>query len=298
MKTTTNHTLKKLKGIQRNPEKQWVGDGFHVHSIFSYNDRGRELSPFLLLDYAAPSEFTPTEKRRGVGAHPHKGFETVTVVYDGEVEHRDSTGGGGVISKGDVQWMTAGKGIVHEEFHSENFARTGGPFEMVQLWVNLRAKDKSAHPRYQTLKNDSIPVIELPENAGHLRVIAGSHGDVKGPAETFTPINLYDVKLNANKKLSLELPAGHTAAFLVLKGEVKIADKSLVTADIAILSSEETGLELEAVSEASLLFLGGEPIDEPIYGYGPFVMNDRSEIEQAFEDYQCGRMGELLPREG
>lgn len=272
----------------------WVGNGFPVRSVFDYNGLGRELSPFLLLDYAAPHPFTPGHEKRGVGAHPHKGFETVTVAYQGELEHRDSSGGGGKIGAGDVQWMTAGNGIVHEEFHSSDFTREGGILQMVQLWVNLRAKDKSAEPGYQTLFRAQIPNVELPGGAGSLRVIAGEYGDSKGAAKTFTPINLWDVSLRAGKSVELPLPDGHTTTFLVLSGEVTAnSERDAVEGDLAIFERSGDGITVKAKTDARLLVMDGEPIAEPIVGQGPFVMNSRAEIQQAFEDYQLGRMGEL-----
>ena len=276
----------------------WVGNGFPVRSVFDYNGLGRELSPFLLLDYAAPHEFPAGSERRGVGGHPHKGFETVTVAYQGELEHRDSTGSGGKIGAGDVQWMTAGKGIVHEEFHSQEFTRKGGTLQMVQLWVNLRAKDKSAPPGYQTLLNGQIPSVAVPQDAGAVRVIAGDYAGRKGAAKTFTPINLWDVTLRAGKSVELPLPDGHTTTFLVLSGEVAVNGETegRTTAregDLAIFARAGEGISLTAKSDARLLVMGGEPIAEPIVGHGPFVMNSRAEIQQAFEDYQLGKMGEL-----
>jgi len=272
----------------------WVGNGFPVRSVFDYNGLGRELSPFLLLDYAAPYEFPPGNEKRGVGGHPHKGFETVTVAYQGEVEHRDSSGGGGKIAAGDVQWMTAGKGIVHEEFHSQDFARKGGPFQMVQLWVNLRAKDKSAKAGYQTLLKAQIPNITLPQEAGTVRVIAGDYNGRKGAAKTFTPINLWDVNLRAGRSAELPLPDGHTTTFLVLSGEVLVNGESKAgEGDLAIFERTGNGITVNAKTDAKLLVMGGEPFDEPVVGHGPFVMNSRAEIQQAFEEYQLGRMGEL-----
>lgn len=276
----------------------WVGNGFPVRSVFDYNGLGRELSPFLLLDYAAPHEFPAGSERRGVGGHPHKGFETVTVAYQGELAHRDSTGSGGKIGAGDVQWMTAGKGIVHEEFHSQEFTRKGGTLQMVQLWVNLRAKDKSAPPGYQTLLNGQIPSVALPQDAGTVRVIAGGYAGRKGAAKTFTPINLWDVTLRAGKSVELPLPDGHTTTFLVLSGEVAVNGetedrKTAREGDLAIFARAGEGISLTAKSDARLLVMGGEPIAEPIVGHGPFVMNSRAEIQQAFEDYQLGKMGEL-----
>src|SRR5262245_5221776 len=220
--TTNEATMKELLRIHQSSGMHWVGNGFPVRSVFDYNGLGRELSPFLLLDYAAPYDFAPGPERRGVGGHPHKGFETVTVAYQGELEHRDSSGGGGKIGAGDVQWMTAGKGIVHEEFHSTDFARKGGPLEMVQLWVNLPAKNKSADAGYQTLLKAQIPNVSLPNEAGKVRVIAGEYAGHKGPAKTFTPINLWDVELRAGKSAELPLPDGHTTTFLVLSGKVVV----------------------------------------------------------------------------
>jgi redox-sensitive bicupin YhaK (pirin superfamily) len=272
----------------------WVGNGFPVRSVFDYNGLGRELSPFLLLDYAAPYEFPAGTERRGVGGHPHKGFETVTVAYQGELEHRDSTGGGGKIGAGDVQWMTAGNGIVHEEFHSQDFTRKGGTLQMVQLWVNLRAKDKSAPPRYQTLLKAQIPNVTLPEDAGTVRVIAGDYAGRKGAAKTFTPINLWDVTLRAGKRAELPLPDGHTTTLLVLSGEVTLnGERDGGEGDLAIFARAGDGIAVKAKTDARLLVMGGEPIAEPVVGHGPFVMNSRAEIQQAFEDYQLGRMGEL-----
>ena len=273
----------------------WVGNGFPVRSVFDYNGLARELSPFLLLDYAAPYEFPPGNEKRGVGGHPHKGFETVTVAYQGELEHRDSSGGGGKIGAGDVQWMTAGNGIVHEEFHSQEFARTGGTFQMVQLWVNLRAKDKSAKAGYQTLLKAQIPNVELPQDAGTVRVIAGEYGGRKGTAKTFTPINLWDVKLRAGKSAELPLPDGHTSTFLVLSGQVTVnGERDAGESDLAIFDrAGDGGISVKAKTDAKLLVMDGEPFAEPVVGHGPFVMNSRAEIQQAFEDYQLGRMGEI-----
>jgi redox-sensitive bicupin YhaK (pirin superfamily) len=286
--------MKKLQRIHQSSGMHWVGNGFPVRSVFDYNGLGRELSPFLLLDYAAPYEFPPGNERRGVGGHPHKGFETVTVAYQGELEHRDSSGGGGKIGAGDVQWMTAGSGIVHEEFHSQEFARKGGTLQMAQLWVNLRAKDKSAKAGYQTLLKPQIPAVDLPDGAGTVRVIAGEYGGRKGPAKTFTPINLWDVNLKSGKEAQLPLPDGHTTTFLVLSGEVTVnGERDAGEGDLAIFHRAGEGVSVKAKTDARLLVMDGEPIAEPIVGQGPFVMNSRAEIQQAFEEYQLGHMGEL-----
>src|SRR5881296_1904234 len=286
--------MKKLLRIHQSSGMHWVGNGFPVRSVFDYNGLGRELSPFLLLDYAAPYQFPPGDEKRGVGGHPHKGFETVTIAYQGEIEHRDSSGGGGKIGAGDVQWMTAGNGIVHEEFQSQDFTRKGGTQQMVQLWVNLRAKDKSAKPGYQTLLKAQIPVVSLPEDAGTLRVIAGEYAGHKGPAKTFTPINLWDVNLRAGKSAELPVPDGHTTTFLVLSGEVTAnGEHEAGEGALAIFARTGNGITMKAKKDAKLLVMSGEPIDEPIVGHGPFVMNSRAEIQKAFEDFQLGRMGEI-----
>lgn len=280
--------MKKLLRIHQSSGTHWVGNGFPVRSVFDYNGLGRELSPFLLLDYAAPYQFPPGNEKRGVGGHSHKGFETVTVAYQGELEHRDSSGGGGKIGAGDVQWMTAGNGVVHEEFHSPEFTRKGGTLQMVQLWVNLRAKDKSAKPNHQTLLKAQIPNVPLPQDSGTVRVIAGEYGGKQGPAKTFTPINLWDVTLKAGKSADLPLPNGHTRTFLVLNGE-----REATVGDLVIFERAGDGITVKAGTDAKLLVMVGEPFAEPVVGHGPFVMNSRAEIQQAFEDYQMGRMGEL-----
>ena len=286
--------MKKPLRIHQSSSTHWVGNGFPVRSVFDYNGLGRELSPFLLLDYAEPYPFPPGNEKRGVGGHPHKGFETVTVAYQGELEHRDSSGGGGKIGAGDVQWMTAGNGIVHEEFHSQDFTRKGGTLQMVQLWVNLRAKDKSAKAGYQTLLKAQIPNVDLPQDAGSVRVIAGEYNGHKGPARTFTPINLWDVTLRADKSAELPLPDGHTTTFLVLSGEVTVNDeKDVQEGNLAIFARSGDGIKVKAKTDAKLLVMDGEPFAEPVVGQGPFVMNSRAEIQQAFEDYQLGRMGKI-----
>lgn len=289
--------MKALRQIHRSSATHFVGDGFPVRSVFGYNDLGQKLSPFLLLDYAEPHEFAPSDKPRGVESHPHRGFETVTVVYQGEVEHRDSSGGGGLIGPGDVQWMTAASGLMHEEMHSREFTRRGGTLEMVQLWVNLPAKDKSASPGYQTLLAADIPNISLPNNGGTVRVIAGEFLDTKGPARTFTPINLWDIQFRAGHAGDLPLPDNTTTALLVLRGQVTLTDGQVANAgELAIFDRAGLGLAINAVADSTLLLLNGEPIPEPIVGHGPFVMNTREEIVRAFEDFQQGRMGTLRPK--
>ena len=294
VRTTT--IAKKVLDTRSAPGRHWVGDGFPVHGLFGYNGAGvAERSPFLMLDYAAPTRFEPNAgHRRGVGQHPHRGFETVTIVYDGDVEHRDSTGAGGVIGPGDVQWMTAGGGIIHEEFHSEAFSKTGGPFEMVQLWVNLPARDKMTPAHYQGITDASIPSAALPGDAGRVRVIAGSFGDAKGPAETYTPMNVWDVRLAAGQTADLAQPEGWSTIVVVLDGTVLLnGDTVLRAADMATLSTAGSGVTIEANGDAKVLLLAGEPIDEPVVGYGPFVMNSQQEIAQAISDFNSGKFGRM-----
>ena len=290
--------MKSVQFIQRNTQGHWVGDGFPVRTLFSYNDDPAAFSPFLMLDYGGPVEFEPTTKRRGVGAHPHRGFETVTIVYDGEVTHRDSSGGGGTIGPGEVQWMTAAAGIVHEEFHSEAYARAGGPFRMVQLWVNLPARDKMAPPGYQGITAAQIPTLALTDvhgaEAGTVRPIAGSFNGTTGPAKTFTPMQVWDVQLKAGHTVTLPAPEGHTTVPLVYQGRVKTADgQEAGDAEMIVYEREGADVQLTALADTTLLWLCGEPIDEPVVGYGPFVMNTPQEIQQAFVDFQSGRMGRL-----
>lgn len=288
--------MRKVLGVFSGPRQHWVGDGFPVRSLFSHASHGDHVSPFLLLDYAGPANFTPAEQPRGVGVHPHRGFETVTIVYQGEVEHRDSTGNGGLIGPGDVQWMTAASGILHEEFHSRAFTRKGGMLEMVQLWVNLPAKAKNADPGYQTLLDADIPAVDLPDGAGRLRVIAGEFDGRKGPAKTFTPIDIYDVRLNRGGVATLRPREGHTVAVVVLKGTVQINGGEIAReAQFALLDRSGGEVRLEANGEASVLVLSGEPIEEPVVMRGPFVMNKESEIRQAMIDFQSGRFGTLEP---
>lgn len=307
-------TYRQIDRIYPAPQPHWVGDGFLVNPMFSHMRADKRTDPFLMLDYAAPQHYEPNQASpRGVGQHPHKGFETVTIAYQGEVAHRDSSGGGGVIKTGDVQWMTAGNGVIHEEFHSPEFSQKGGDFEMVQLWVNLPAKDKSTPARYQHLDNKDIPVVALKnaENAvvGQARLIAGEFidseaGNTQGLGETFTPINLWDVRINANQSVDLPIPQTHNLIVLVMRGNVKInagdthaeevGARQLVT---FVPESGENGLDylqIEAGEEdAIVLIMSGEPINEPIVGYGPFVMNTETEIRQAILDFQAGKFGQM-----
>ena len=254
--------MKKILGVYQAPRPHWVGDGFPVRTLFSYDSRGKHISPFLLLDYAGPAEFSPTTERRGVGQHPHRGFETVTIVYKGEVEHRDSTGNGGVIGPGDVQWMTAASGILHEEFHSEAFARSGGPLEMVQLWVNLPARDKMSAPGYQGIVDRDIPDLALKDDAGRLRLIAGEFDGKRGPARTFTDIDVWDIRLNAGKSATFDVHQGRNTALVVLHGAVEVNGQEVVReGQLALFERDGSQVRLEANNDAVLLILSGEPID-------------------------------------
>lgn len=286
-------SAKKLRSVQASPGGHWVGDGFPVRTLFAYPQLGTELSPFLMLDYAGPREFPATEQRLGVGEHPHRGFETVTIVYAGEVEHRDSSGGGGSIGPGDVQWMTAASGLVHEEFHGRDYARRGGPFEMVQLWVNLPSKNKMTSPRYQGILDADIPKLSLPDNQGTVRVIAGEFAGSKGPTKTFTAMNVLDLRLNSTTDISLAVPEGWSTALVVLKGQLRIAGQDVGAAELAIFERPGNSIHVESTNDVTALLLCGEPINEPIVGSGPFVMNTADEIRQAINDYQSGKMGHL-----
>jgi redox-sensitive bicupin YhaK (pirin superfamily) len=278
--------MKKLHRIIRSPETHWVGDGFPVRTLFSYATPNIETSPFLLLDYAGPAEFAPSPAPRGVGFHPHRGFETVTILYRGEIEHRDTAGNGGLIGPGDVQWMTAARGLRHEEMHSAAFTRQGGTFEAVQLWVNLPAKYKLDEPHYQAIAEEQIPVVALDEKGSVVRVIAGVFKDLKGPANTYTPIDLWDLRLSAGLALELGVPDNFTTILFALQGRVEInRDAVLNAAEAAFFEREGGSILLNAVTDATLLLMSGEPIVEPIAGYGPFVMNTPEEIRQAVTDF-------------
>lgn len=280
--------MKRLESVLRSRPTHWVGDGFPVKSMISPQDPSEHTSPFLLLDYAEPHEFAPSDKPRGVGEHPHRGFETVTIAYQGEIDHRDSAGNAGSIGAGDVQWMTAASGVVHEEVHGANFTRNGGTFEMIQLWVNLPKDQKMSAPRYQELPKDQIPVVDLPDGTGTLRVIAGEAFGSKGPAETVTPINLWDLSLSKGTKTPLELPDASTTLLLVLSGSVGVGDgETAGPGELARFSREGSQVTLEAMEDSRAVLLSGTPIDEPVVAHGPFVMNTR----EAISDFQNGKMG-------
>jgi quercetin 2,3-dioxygenase len=278
--------MKNVLRIHRQPEGHWVGDGFPVHTVLDYQ-RHPELSPFLLLDHAGPADFPPAEKARGVDWHPHRGFETVTLVLDGEVDHEDTAGNGGRIGQGEVQWMTAGAGLLHKELHSPDFTRRGGRFQALQLWVNLPAKSKMAPPRYQTLTAASIPVVD------GVRVIAGEYRGAKGPAQTFTTVNLFDVRLRAGQSLSLDLRDGFSGGLYVVQGEIFVNGQKANATELVVLDREGSDVELTATTDATVFVMSGAPIDEPVVGYGPFVMNTTAEIQKAFADYHAGRLGRI-----
>jgi len=282
--------MKKVISIHRGQPAHWVGNGFHVRSLFMYDGQAETISPFLLLDYAAPEAFTPSKQPRGVGKHPHRGFETVTIAYQGGVEHRDSAGNEGTIGPGDVQWMTAASGIVHEEWHERAFTRRGGTMEMAQLWVNLPAKDKMAAPGYQDIRSEQIPTVKVDAGAS-VRVIAGEFHGVKGPARTFTPINVWDTHIKAGHRIEMDFTEGYTTLLAILKGKVVInGEETAEAAELAILDRAGKQITLNATEDAVVLVLNGEPINEPVVGYGPFVMNTHDEIHQAVRDFQSGRL--------
>lgn len=281
-----------VQRIIRNVHQHWVGDGFPVSSLFSYHE-GSDFDPFLLLDYAGPYRFDPSVAKRGVGEHPHRGFETVTIVYQGELEHGDSTGGHGTIGPGDVQWMTAGSGVVHEEFHSERFVSDGGVLEMVQLWVNLPAKDKLTAPKYQGILDAQIPKIDLPDRAGSARVIAGELFGTRGPASTFTPINVWDLQLAEGVLFELPLISGQTTLALVQSGSVQVASEQVGNGELVLFAHNGGSVPFIANVPTRVLTLAGQPLNEPVVGQGPFVMNTREQIREAIQDYQSGRIGQL-----
>jgi len=276
-------------------EKHWVGDGFHVSTIFSMHSEDPEsISPFLMMDHAAPKYFPPTQKKRGVGEHPHRGFETVTFAIKGEVEHRDSGGGGGKITTGGIQWMTAGSGVVHDEFHSREFSQKGGDFEMIQLWVNLPSKFKMTQPRYQSFEKGDFPIIDYGNHGMSVKVIAGTFGTVTSPVKTFSPINMYELNGSSGSQLEITLPVGSNTLVFQLSGKSSVADQQIEKGNLAILSKSGNSFKLELLEESKVMILNGEPLGEPVAAYGPFVMNTRQELMEAFKDFQAGKMGQLV----
>jgi redox-sensitive bicupin YhaK (pirin superfamily) len=292
--TTTRHGSRSVEGVHRSTTFHWVGDGFHVSTYFpSQGLPAERVSPFVLMDYGPPREFTPlAEGKRGVGWHPHRGFETVTLAFEGAVAHRDNAGHAGVIGPGDVQWMTAGDGIFHEEYHEEGLTRRGGRMHMMQLWVNLLRKDKRATPNYQPITAAEIPRVAVP-GGGHVRVIAGEHGGVGGPAHTFTPITMLDGRLDGGARLTVPLPATFNAVAVVAQGRVRAGDITATAGELVLFRNDGAQLELTAEEAAHVLVLAGEPLGEPIVQYGPFVMNTPAEIQQAIFDVQRGRFGPI-----
>lgn len=286
---------KTIERIVAPPPAHWVGDGFRVHGFFPYHRLGdQRMSPFYLLDYNSPHKFEPSEKLLGVGPHPHRGFETVTIAYKGKVAHHDSRGGGGAIGEGDVQWMTAGSGLLHKEYHEEEFNKQGGVFHMVQLWVNLPAKDKMTEPQYQAITNDQMGRFELPGSGGTVEVIAGEFSGVKGPATTFSPVNLFNVKPKKGASLNMELPENYTTAILVIEGQVTVNKTETAPTDHFVLfNNEGENISIEAEEDSTLLVMSGEPLNEPIAAYGPFLMNTKEEIRQAAVDFRSGKFGYL-----
>lgn len=282
-------SLKNILKITAAPHGHWVGDGFPVCTMFSYQEDGVAISPFLLLDYAGPREFKPASTPRGVGEHPHRGFETVTIMYQGEVEHKDNAGNAGKISVGDVQWMTAGKGVLHSEMHSTEFTQKGGMFEAVQLWVNLPAAHKMTPVAYQDIRQDDIPVFSLEEDAGHVRIISGEFKGIKGAARTFTPVNIWDTLLKKGGELNISELDEKSAIIFVLSGAVQVNNAEVTTKEIITLEHTGADIQIKAQEDSKMLILSGEPIDEPIAGLGPFVMNTQSEIRQAVEDFHSGK---------
>lgn len=287
---------KKIERIVNPPRPHMVGDGFRVHNFIPTGLQvGFErMDPFLMLDYNSKFYFPPTDEPRGVGVHPHRGFETVTIAYKGKVAHHDSAGNSGVIEEGDVQWMTAASGILHKEYHEENFSKAGGDFQMVQLWVNLPAKDKMIPPKYQGIVNSVLKKVELPENAGIVEVIAGEYQGIKGSASTFTPVHLFNAKLNKGGKATFSFPENYNTAVLVIEGSIKVNNyEEIKTDSLGLLANEGEEFSIEATDDAVVLILSGAPINEPIAAQGPFVMNTRAELVQAMNDFNMGKFGYL-----
>ena len=286
---------KTIESILSPPPPHMVGNGFRVHNFLPGNlpDEAR-MSPFFLLDYNAKIDLPPSNIPRGVGVHPHRGFETVTIAYHGKVAHHDSTGNSGIIEEGDVQWMTAASGILHKEYQEEKFNRQGGLFQMVQLWINLPAKDKMSTPKYQPLLHSQMGKFELADDGGEVNVIAGSYKGIKGPASTFTPIQMYDARLKSNAVLEMEFPENYNSGILILEGKVKINEiKTAPTDHFILFGNKGTSVKIEALENSILLVLSGEPIDESIAQYGPFLMNTQAELKQAVNDFNSGKFGFL-----
>jgi redox-sensitive bicupin YhaK (pirin superfamily) len=286
---------KKIEKIFSRPlQYGMVGDGFRVYNYFPGGNHIREkVSPFLMLDFGPSYDFGPSEKPRGVDVHPHKGFETVTIAYKGSVEHYDSSGNSGIIHPGDVQWMTAGSGILHKEFHEKEFSKKGGPFEMVQLWVNLPKKDKLTLPKYQSLTADKISRVDLDNNGGDVQVIAGEFNNVKGSASTFTELNVFNIHLNGSGEMNAEIPSNHNTCLLVIEGEIEVNNLKAELHDFVLFKNEGESIHIKSEGKSVILLLSGLPIDEPIAQHGPFVMNTIDELHEAIVEFQSGKFGEL-----
>ena len=287
---------KQIQQVLTPPAPHMVGDGFRVHNFFpmGYDFDQHRMSPFFLLDYGAKVDFPATDTPRGVGVHPHRGFETVTIAYHGKVAHHDSFGNSGVIGEGDVQWMTAASGILHKEYHDKEYSKKGGLFQMVQLWVNLPAKDKMSKPKYQALTHDGMGIYNMPAGGGVVEVIAGEFNGVKGPASTFTPIHMYNIRIKKGATLSFDLPANYNTGILMVEGSVKVNETNPAPADHFILfKNDGESISVQAEEDSILLVLSGEPINEPIAAYGPFVMNTKAEVMQAYDDVNHGKFGQL-----
>ena len=288
----TSSALRTVEGVHRSTTFHWVGNGFHVSTYFPSQALAAErTSPFVLMDYGPAKDFpAAAQGKRGVGWHPHRGFETVTLAWEGAIAHRDNAGHAGVIGPGDVQWMTAAGGIFHEEFHEESFTRNGGRMHMMQLWVNLPKADKLAKPGYQPITAAQIPVVPV-TGGGNVRVIAGEYEGTRGPTHTFSPITMLDVTLQPGSRLSVPLPASYNAMAVVAKGRVRVGNATGSTGELVLFKNDGLRLELVAEEETHVILLSGEPLDEPVVQYGPFVMNTMDEIERAFRDVQSGRFG-------
>lgn len=290
-----SNSTRSIEQILTPPPTNMVGDGFRVHHFFPNNNSVGiyRMSPFFLMDYGAKISFPPSEHQRGVGVHPHRGFETVTISYHGKVAHHDSAGNSGVIGEGDVQWMTAASGVLHKEYHEREWSKKGGPFQMVQLWVNLPAKDKMSKPGYQAIVREQYGKVELPENGGTVEVIAGEFQGTKGPARTFTPIEMYNLRMNKGGKVVIDLPEEYNTGILLVEGTVNVNGQPIPTDHFVLMANDGRSFEVEATDNAIVLLLSGEPIHEKLFPYGPFLMNTREEIIQAYDDLNNGKFGEL-----
>lgn len=289
-------TIRNVESIISPRSPHFVGDGFRVHNFIPSNHLldMKRMNPFVLLDYNSKFFFAPSESPRGVGVHPHRGFETVTIAYKGSVQHHDSSGGGGIIYEGDVQWMTAASGILHKEYHEKEWSKKGGEFQMVQLWVNLPAKDKMSTPKYQSIENKDFKRVKIGENGGFMEIIAGEFENIKGAASTFTPLNLYNLKMKQGDSVQLNFPKNYNTALLLIEGNIEVNGQEKVPTDhLALMENDGENFSIVASGDAVVLVMSGEPINEPIFSHGPFVMNTKQEILQAYDDFHNGKFGYL-----